>query len=149
MSDTFSWKNNYSGSHNVYFDFPPLMSDGRNFAGWQRGAVINEDIRKNNNIASNWDYRQYLTNNAVKIIESNHLDAINEAGYSPFSPASSLGGEGSQKNTPFLFSSVMDERVPFGYQTSDLKEVYLSRNQLQARMVSPAISQDQLYSSRS
>jgi hypothetical protein len=138
MSTSTPWRANYSGSHNVYFDFPPLMSDGRNFAGWQREAPINAQIRKNNNISSNWDYRQYLTHNAEKIIDTNYIDAVNEAGHSPFEVPN------GQKNTPFMFSSVMDERRPIGYESSDLKEIYLSRNQLQSRMISPSITQDQL-----
>jgi hypothetical protein len=35
----------------------------------------------------------------------------------------------------------MDTKAPgFGYPTSDLKNPYLSREQLQARMISPSIS---------
>jgi hypothetical protein len=39
---------------------------------------------------------------------------------------------------------VMDTREPFGYVQSDLKDMYLSRDQLQARMVAPEITQEQL-----
>ena len=38
----------------------------------------------------------------------------------------------------------MDQRQPFGYTTGDMKELYLSRNELQARMVAPEITQEQL-----
>ena len=41
-----SWGTCYQGSNNIHFDFPPIMTDGRNFAKWQPGAVINENIRK-------------------------------------------------------------------------------------------------------
>jgi hypothetical protein len=33
--------------------------------------------------------------------------------------------------------------MPFGYETSDLKNAYLSRNQLQCRMVTPILTQAQ------
>jgi hypothetical protein len=135
------WGRNYSASHNVYFDFPPLMSDGRNFAGWQPGNAVNAAIRKNENIQSNWDYRKYLTHNADKIMEINQLDAVNASGHGSFevNPI-----EQEQRNTPFMYSSVMDNRQPFGYTTSDMKELYLSRNELQSRMVAPEITQEQL-----
>ena len=41
-----SWGTCYAGSNNIHFDFPPIMADGRNYATWQPGAVINENITK-------------------------------------------------------------------------------------------------------
>ena len=44
-------------------------------------------------------------------------------------------------NVPFLYKSTFDTSSPgFGYQSSDLKNPYLSRQQLQARMISPSIT---------
>ena len=43
-----------------------------------------------------------------------------------------------------MYSSVMDTREPFGYAPSDLKDVYLSREALQSRMVAPEITQEQI-----
>lgn len=133
------WSKNYSASHNVYFDFPPLMSDGRNFAGWQPGNAVNATIRKNENIQSNWDYRRYLTVNAEKIMEINQIDAVNASGHGTFEVSPQ-----EQRNTPFMYFSVMDQREPFGYTTSDMKDLYLSRSDLQARMVAPEITQDEI-----
>ena len=115
------------------------MADGRNFAKWQPGAVINQQIRNDNNIKSNWQYRQYLTTNADSIIKSNQLEACDESCYCP---ALRTGEQIS--NSPFLYKSCMDKSQPYGYETSDLKNVYLSSYQLQARMVAPAITQEQL-----
>jgi hypothetical protein len=136
-----TWARNYSSSHNVYFDFPPLMSDGRNFAGWQPGNAVNAALRQNENIKSNWDYRRYLTVNADKIMQINQIDAVNAYGHGSFevNPI-----EQEQRNTPFMYSSVMDKREPFGYTTSDMKELYLSRNELQSRMLAPEITQEQI-----
>ena len=47
-----SWGTCYSGSNNIHFDSPPLMSDGRNFASWQPGAKLNQQLRNENNIKS-------------------------------------------------------------------------------------------------
>ena len=44
-----SWGTCNAGSNNIHFDFPPIMTDGRNYAKWQPGAVINQEIRKDNN----------------------------------------------------------------------------------------------------
>ena len=68
-----SWGTCYSGSNNIHFDYPPIMMDGRNFADWQPGAVINERIRQDAHIKSNADYRKYLTNNADNIIKYNQF----------------------------------------------------------------------------
>jgi hypothetical protein len=45
---------------------------------------------------------------------------------------------------PFVFASVFDNSQPFGYESSDLKNYYLSRQQLQARMIAPVITQHEL-----
>ena len=134
-----SWATCYAGSNNIHFDFPPIMTDGRNYAKWQPGAVINEQIRQENNIKTNWQYRQYLTTNADAIIKSNQLDACDECCYCP-----ALKTGESVPNTPFLYKSCMEKSQPYGYENSDLKNVYLTSYQLQARMVAPAITQEQL-----
>ena len=135
------WAKNYSSSHNVYFDFPPLMSDGRNFAGWQPGNAVNDAIRRAENIQTNWDYRRYLTQNADVIMNMNRVDAVNHSGHGSFEVNAF---EQEQRNVPFMYSSVMDTREPFGYAPSDLKDIYLSRESLQARMVAPEITQEQV-----
>ena len=64
-----SWGVCYSGSNNINFNFPPIMSDGRNYATWQPGAVVNERIQKQANIHNNWSYRNYLQKNADQIMK--------------------------------------------------------------------------------
>ena len=63
-----SWAQCFSGSNNIHFNFPPILSDGRNYASWQPEAVINERIQKKENINSNWAYRQFLTHNGLDIM---------------------------------------------------------------------------------
>jgi hypothetical protein len=74
-------------------------------------------------------------------MEINQIDAVNASGHGSFevNPI-----EQEQRNTPFMYSSVMDKREPFGYTTSDIKDLYLSRNELQSRMVAPEITQEQI-----
>ena len=138
-----SWGTCYAGSNNIHFNFPPVMADGRNYATWQPGAVINEKIRENNGIKSNWDYRTFLQNNAVKIMQTNSIAACNNCAACP--PVY-IGSQNpvSQSSVPFVFESPLDNSQPFGYETSDLKNMYLSRNELQSRMSAPHISQSQM-----
>lgn len=131
-----SWGTCYSGCNNIHFDFPPIMSDGRNFANWQPGGKINKTLRKENNIRSNNDYRRFLTNNADQIIQLNQQSAVNYIG-------TTCNKSNSSPNQPFIFKSCLDNSVPFGYENSDLKNIYLSRQQLQCRMLAPILSQEQ------
>jgi len=44
----------------------------------------------------------------------------------------------------YLFTSCADKTQPFGYETSDLKNLYLSRSDLQSRLCAPIMTQDQM-----
>lgn len=135
-----SWGTCYSGSNNIHFDFPPIMSDGRNFANWQPGATINEQIRENASITSNWQYRKYLTENARTIIKNNQIAACDECCSIPVIKQTIE----NQSNSPFLYQSCVDNTQPFGYENSDLKNLYISSHQIQSRMVTPVLTQDTL-----
>jgi len=141
-----SWGTCYSGSNNIHFDFPPIMMDGRNFASWQPGAVINEKIRQEAQIKTNSDYRYYLMNNADKIIKYNQLQACDQCCSCPAVYGDVAMNHGEQRVTgnPYLYKSCSDNSAPFGYESSDLKNEYLSRQQLQARLNIPLLSQDQM-----
>ena len=135
-----SWGTCYSGSNNIHFDFPPIMNDGRNFARWQPGAVVNEEIKVKENIKTNWQYRQYLTNNADNIIKYNQLAACDECCSCP-----ARYGDGKEiSNSPFLYKSCVESTQPYGYENSNLKKLYLDKYQLQSRLVTPVITQEQL-----
>lgn len=136
-----SWGTCYSGSNNIHFDFPPIMMDGRNFANWQPGAVINEKIREEAHIKTNSDYRHYLINNADKIIKYNQLQACDQCCSCP----AVYGAEIPRTSTnPYLYKSCNDISSPFGYETSDLKNDYLSRQQLESRLNIPLMTQEQM-----
>jgi len=131
-----SWAQCFSGSNNIHFNFPPILSDGRNYASWQPEAVINERIQKKENINSNWAYRQFLTHNGLDIMNFNTYESCNEIGLDCHVPTSST----PSSNVPYLYKSTFDSSKPgFGYCNSDLKNPYLSREQLQAQMISPSI----------
>ena len=155
-----SWGTCNSGSNNIHFDFPPIMDDGRNYATWQPGAVINERIRQKESIKTNWEYRKYLIENADSIIKQNQLAACNECCSCPAryttQPSHSLTDDEIRTTRmhqvsdtpPFLYKSCTDNKQPYGYENSDLKNLYLSEYQLQSRMVTPIITQAQLLQQR-
>ena len=127
----------YSGSNNIHFNSPPIMSDGRNFSSWQPEAVVNNRIQKQELITTNWDYRQYMQKNGLQIMKYNSTEACYELGIDPHTVASS----GPATNVPFTYKSSFDSSNPgYGYQTSDLKNPYLTREQLSLRLVSPSVN---------
>lgn len=135
-------------TNNKYPNFPPLMSDGRPItATTQPDAVINADIIKSNNIKSNWEYRQFLTRNADNIIKYNFTESSNDIGYYK-RPLDVLdirtNTAPSSTYTPYKYTSVMDNSRPNGYSSSDLKDAYLSREQLNSRKISPVVTQEQI-----
>ena len=131
----------YSGSNNIHFDYPAIMADGRTYTNWQPGAKISDDIRKQSGIKSNFQYRKYMQDNADSVVKYNQLAACGQC----YSSVESHGVEaGSKNNTPFLYKSCLESTQPFGYETSDLKNEYVSAYELQSRMNTPLITQEQL-----
>lgn len=130
-----------SGSNNIHFNFPPIMMDGRNYATWQPGAQVSNDIRKQADIKTNWQYRKYMVQNADAIIKHNQMAACDQC-------CACTARYGVTKenvpSTPYVFQSCSDKSQPFGYENSDLKSLYLSKYELQCRMYTPSVSQDQL-----
>lgn len=132
-----SWATCYSGSNNIHFNFPPIMADGRTYSSWQPEAAVNERIRHQENITTSWQYRQYLTNNANEIMKMNTYQACGELGL----PSHFSTNATPSSNVPYAFKSTFDANTPgFGYCDSNLKKPYLSREQLQARMIAPVIN---------
>jgi hypothetical protein len=116
---------------------PPMMNDGRNYSTCCPESTINSKIQKKEGIKSNWEYRQYLQNNANNIMKYNYMDFSNSSGNNP----NTYVNNESSSNSPFVFKSTHDSRKPsYGYNNSDLKQNYLTREQLNSRMVAPSIS---------
>ena len=131
-----SWGTCYSGSNNIHFDYPALMSDTRLLTNWNPACDINKKIVKDTGIKTNYQYRQYLIHNANRIQKSNNVAACDQCGVCnygyPFQPNST---------GKYLYKSCSDMSRPYGYECSDLKNAYLSRQELESRMVAPLMSQ--------
>jgi hypothetical protein len=127
----------YSGSNNIHFNYPPIISDGRLFTSYQPEAVINERIQNSAKIDSNWSYRRYLQQNGVKIMNYNNQEACSILGLEQHVSDNNA----PSSNVPHQFKSAFDTSKPgFGYCNSDLKSPYLSREQLNARLIAPSIN---------
>lgn len=98
--------------NNIHLESPAIMADGRTYSNWQPCAVINENIRKRENINTNWDYRNYLQSNANSIMDMDKRIACEQSGCTP------------SENKQSIYSA-----------PSDLKQVYLSRQQLQESII--------------
>ena len=132
-----NWGTCYSGSNNIHFDFPPIMQDGRIYSSWQPEAVVNQRIQKEENIKTNWDYRQFLTNNALQAMKFNSMQACYDLGL----PCHTQTNKTPSSNVPYEFKSTFDNSEPgFGYNNSDLKRLYLTSEQLNARLIAPSVS---------
>ena len=115
-------------ANNRYPGFPPLMNDGRSIiAGNRSETLLHNSIVKESGEVNNAKYRQYM-------MENDFRNASNDVGYyERFIDQISKGATGS----PYLYNSAMDEKKPLGYSDSDLKRIYLTREQLEARRVAP------------
>jgi len=127
-----SWGTCYSGSNNIHFNFPTMMSDGRNYTSWEPEVVIDKKIEQEQNIKSNMQYRQYLQNNALNIMKNNQLNTCDECGICPYNPSTY-----NNLTQPFFYSNLLTNNSPFGYNNSDLKNEYLTRQTLQSRLFTP------------
>ena len=124
-------------SNNRFQQFPPMMSDGRSIIStWQPESYINNGLVKLNNIQSNWQYRRFLQNNAMNIIQQNQIEACNDTGYymRDTNPPST--------NPHKLYNSIYE--IAPNENESDLKSLYLSRERLESRKVAPEITQAEL-----
>lgn len=136
-SKQYGWENCYSASNNIDFNFPSLMSDGRLWSQWSPDALVNERIQMKEGIQTNWGYRQFLQNNGLQIMNYNNEEACYTLGLDPHVNT----GKTPSDNVPFTFKGTFDTSKPgFGYCNSDLKNPYLSREQLNSRLVAPSVN---------
>tara|TARA_B100000902_G_scaffold399901_1_gene473476 strand:- start:5201 stop:5608 length:408 start_codon:yes stop_codon:yes gene_type:complete len=129
-----SWATCYSGSNNIHFNFPPIMNDGRNYSSYIPGSAMDKEIKERQNIKTNSDYRAYLQINADQIIKNNQLNSCNEC-----SSCHYINNQNQNLNLiqPYIFNSILSNDQPFGYEGSDLKNLYLSRQKMEAQLYAP------------
>ena len=135
----YGWESCYNASNNYDFNSPAKMADGRLWSQWQPDAVVNERIQVKEGIQSNWQYRQYLQNNGVKVMNYNSMESCYTLGLDPHVKSDRTPSD----NVPYKFKNTFDASRPgFGYCNSDLKNPYLTAEQLNARLIAPSINPD-------
>ena len=137
-----SWATCYSGSNNIHHKSPPLMSDSRQFTNYDAACNNNNNIKKTYEITSNYAYRQFLINSGNEVMKAN-------SNLAKMCSTKSCTGSDNTHHNKYLFTDCQDNSVPFGYQSSDLKNMYLSREALQDSLSGPMLTQEQLLIKRS
>ena len=133
----YGWENCYSASNNYDFNSPAKMADGRLWSQWQPDAAVNNRIQAKEGIQTNWGYRQFLQRNGMQIINYNNEEACYTLGLDPHVNT----GKTPSDNVPYTFKGTFDTSRPgFGYCNSDLKNPYLTSEQLNSRLISPSIN---------
>jgi hypothetical protein len=120
-----SWGTNYVTANNITVPYPGIIQDGRFFTDYSPSAVLNDSIKIQNGISSNSKYKEFLTKNATSIMSKNFKTA---------------GTQDLGKTYPYTFSDVNDINIPPGYETSLPKNMYLTREQLNANQTRPLLT---------
>ena len=121
-----------------------LENTGRPFTEYKSNSVTNQAVRRKNNIKTNNDYRAYLTSNATSIMKSN---ASNSYSLTPFIHDKHEYSPLPSKSN-YIFTNDNDMDFPYEYESSNLKQLHLSRRQLNQRKHTPLVNQDELLSYR-
>ena len=123
--------------NNTYYTMEPQQKfQGANYSSWQPEAETNNKILLDTGIKSNWKYRQYIQKNANQIMKYNTMESIYTSGNNPYTILNNT----PTNKSPYLYSSLYDTKNPiYGFKNSDLKQDYMSKQQIQARMISPSI----------
>jgi len=127
-------------TNNRYDGFPPLMSDGRSVVAGAGSETLHQNSilkQMNSNLEStssinNAQYREYMVKNARKIMEADFRNASNDVGYYERF-ADQIRQDRPVSGGPYLYKSVEEKAQPLGYSESDLKSIYLTREELDAR----------------
>jgi len=103
---------------------------------WHPFSSTTNKILVDSKINSNWQYRQYMQKNANQIMKYNTMQTINESGNNPYSVSNTI----PTNNVPHLYRSIHDTSNPsYGFNNSDLKQDYITKQQLKTKMISPSI----------
>ncbi len=126
-------------SNNRYDGYPPLMNDGRSIiAGARSETLLHNSLLKQAGETNNAKYREYMVKNALSIMETDFRNASNDIGYYERF-IDHISSNQTASGTPYTYTGVFDNSRPLGHSSSDLKDIYLSREQLEARRVAPHV----------
>ena len=121
-----SWATCYSATNNNHYDKPAMMSDSRFLTNWKSNCEVNNHLKHSANLVTNYDYRQYLIKNAPEII-----------------------GFNQKLSVMCTSNAVLGNQPEYANNGYDLKNLYLSRKELQNRLVAPIMTQEELLKKQS
>lgn len=129
-----SWATNYKGFNNIHSSIPPRMEDGRILKTYQLDQdLLNNNLLKDKYIKTNQGYRDFLKKNADTIIDKNSVNTLMLTGTPTL-----FNNKNEISNTPYIFEDLNDKQQPYGYEQSNLKNYYLTRESLDARLHEPS-----------
>ena len=130
-------------TNNVYPTLPANMNDSRSLiASYQPEAILNENLIKQSGVKSNWEYRKYLVDNSKEVAESNFREACNDCGYFDRFRQNERGQGNILSNTGLGYKDPSITQT----EQSDLKKLYLSREELSSKHEPQSLTQEQLFS---
>jgi hypothetical protein len=132
-----SWATCNNASNNIHPNFPAMMDEGNLYTDWNSACKMNNEIKQSAGLNNNYNYRQWLINNATNVMQTNYTSAMGQSCvYNTPTPPT--------QTSKYIFSGCSDKSQPIGYEHSDLKSLYISKADLQRRMHTPILTQEQL-----
>jgi hypothetical protein len=113
----------WATQNNQTVNMPGVVSDGRLFTNYNSDACVAESIKKMNGLKSNEEYRRFLVQNTEEIMKHNYSQMAREN-------TTSYSHEQFNYGQPHLYKSIQDDSKPHGYEDTEVKQMYLSRQQL-------------------
>tara|TARA_Y100000741_G_scaffold111950_1_gene84026 strand:+ start:412 stop:843 length:432 start_codon:yes stop_codon:yes gene_type:complete len=131
--------NNYNtAKNNIHSHFPALMEDGNLYTNWNSVSLTNDMLKNKSSQRDNYQYRQWLVSNAESVMKQNQVNAFAD------SCTNNNMFKKVANSSKYIFRNCNDKVTPPGYETSDLKDVYLSKQELQERLTAPIMTQEEL-----
>ena len=130
-------------SNNRYDGFPPLMSDGRSIVATGKSEPLEHNaLLKKTGIVNNAQYREYMIKNSRQIMMNEFRSASNDTGFSEqgrfadylLAAVTPVPTAKDVKQMPYS----NDKGQKITYKSSDLKDIYLTREQLVEKRNYPA-----------
>jgi hypothetical protein len=120
-------------TNNKYFNCPPRMADGRHFTDYRASCNIMNTLHSTNNITSSFQSREFLTDNANKLIELNRKQACEKNCCGPCVEPYNQGTMLPERNIEQCSKTTCDFKVlnengiglgrDYGYSKCGLKEL--------------------------
>lgn len=135
-------------SNNRYDGFPPLMSDGRSIVANGRSEPLGHNaLLKERGMTNNAQYRDYMIKNAKQIMMNEYRISSNDTGFSEegrfadylLASVAPVAKAKDSKQMPVQGNQGGQGTLGrITYKQSDLKDIYLTREQLFERRNYPA-----------